>query len=196
MQGETGESLVGIHPKIPIKVSRNKSCFFLLPLLGYGNTSAYYGFINCYLGDIFNKPDLDNVQRVFVHCKTYNTDLLSLDAFEQFYKLEDSSYMYVFIMPDRFYDDYNTFMAGKYSEMSDVAKATLIKATGVKPVINAVVYKVLWKTPDQRQKIEDMIGQPLLDNEEVFDKPNLDKELYQGPFGLFKSQRIELGEEI
>lgn len=164
-----------VHPREVYIPRKNKSCFFILPLLGYPSY-WYYGLINCYLKDILNKPELEN--KVFINLKNYDSKVLRILEFNQFYQLEDKTYMYVFNLPSRFKEDYQKFCEGKYSHLSDDAKHLICKLSGVKPVMESVVYKVLYKTGDQKQRIEELIGEKLPLEAEVYSVPNLEREYY------------------
>ena len=102
--------------------------------------------------------------------------------------------MYVFDIPRRFEDDYNKFCNGQYSEISDEAKGLLIKHTGIKPVMNSQVYKVLYKTADQKKKIEDLIGEKLPLSAEVCSRPNLDDEVYN-VLSIKNSSKLQIERE-
>lgn len=167
---------------------KNKSTFFILPLLDKPSY-WYYGLINCYLGDIINKSDL-SFNKIFVHLTDYDNKILSANNFNQFYQLEDSTYMYVFDIPKRYEDDYERFSTGRYSEMSEDAKGLICKYSGVKPIMNSTVYKVLYKTADQKKKIEDLIGEKLSLSAEVYSKPDLDREVYS-LLSIKNSRKIE-----
>lgn len=154
---------------------KNKSCFFILPLLGFPSY-WYYGLINCYLKDKRNKPELKD--KIFINLKNYDNKLLKIPEFLEFYQLEDRSYIYVFNIPEKFIEDYYRFCEGKYSKMSGDAKKLIVKLSGITPATESVVHKVLYKTTEQKMKIEELIGQKLYDTEEVYSIPNLDREAY------------------
>lgn len=184
------------HPREAYIPRKNKSCFFILPLLGYPSY-WYYGLINCYLKDIINKPELED--KVFINLKNYDNKVLRIPEFNQFYQLEDKTYMYVFNLPNRYKEDYYKFCEGKYSQLSPDAKSLICKLSGIKPIQESVVYKVLYKTADQKAAIEELIGEKLPLEAEVYSSPNLEREYYSQYF--IKSSRIvneiekEIGEE-
>lgn len=171
--------------------NRNKSIFFVLPFLGQPSY-WYYELINCYLGDTKNKPDF-TFNKIFLNLRNYDKKVLSASYFNQFYQLEDNTYMYVFDIPREFEEDYNKFCNGKYSEISEKAKALICRCSGVKPIINSVVYKVLYKTADQKKKIEDLIGEELPLSAEVCSKPDLEKEVYS--LLTIKNSKLQIEKE-
>lgn len=171
---------------------KNKSCFFVLPLLGKPMW-RYVDFMNCYLGDVINKPEIIQ-QKIFIQLRDYDSKALDSVYFNQFYQLEDNTYMFVYDIPMQYKEDYDKFCEGKYSEMSEDAKLLICQCSGVKPIMESTVYKVLYKTADQKQKIEDLIGQKLPLSAEVYSVPNIDKEMYSY-FSIKKKSR-ELEKEI
>lgn len=194
-----GDNVVKDHELSEIKLKevistprKSKSSFFILPLLDKP-MYWYYGLINCYLGDIINKSEL-SFKNIFIHLTDYDSKLLSANNFNQFYQLEDNTYMYVFNVPKRFEVDYEKFSNGKYSEMSEDSKAMICKHSGVKPIMNSTVYKVLYKTADQKKKIEDLIGEKLPLSAEVYSKPDLNKEVYS-KLSIKNSRNTRIEEE-
>lgn len=153
----------------------NKSVYFILPMIGI--TSSYYNLVNCFLGDNLNKPEL-NFNKIFVQLLEKDIKLERYTHYESTYKLDDNSYMYIFKIPKQFENDYTLFCDGKYSLFTDDYKDQIIKYIKERPYHNSPIYKILFKTLDQKELIEEMIGQPLLDHEEVCSRPYLDLELY------------------
>lgn len=180
-----------INPKEAYIPRKNKSCFFVLPLLGQPSY-WYYGLINCYLKDKINKPRLKD--KLFINLRNYDNKVLNIVYFNQFYQLEDKTYMYVFDIPDEYKEDYNKFKEGQYSHMSGNAKNLICKLSGIKPVMESVVYKVLYKTADQKLKIENLIGERLSDTAEVFSIPSIERETYS-LFGISHSKTVEAVEK-
>lgn len=153
----------------------NKSVSFVLPMLGH-NAEFFYSLINCYLGDC-NKPEL-NFSRIFLQNKYKDDKLRGIQFYDTEYKLDDS-YMYVYHIPDQFALDFEKFCSGKYSEFSQPYKDQICRLLNRKDYQNSQVYKIIYKTPDRKKRIEELVGQSIGD-QEVASKPNLDQELYQG----------------
>lgn len=168
-----------VNPKEVTTLKKNKSCFFILPLLGHPSY-WYYELINCFLGDETNKPDY-SLSKIFIQVKSYDNKLSSTKYFNQFYRLEDDTYMYIYDIPKQYEDDYIKFYKGQYSEMSNSAKEIICKLSGVKPIMESTVYKVLYKTNDQKLKVEELIGQKLSDKAELYSIPDMDTEIYNSP---------------
>ena len=192
MAEEVNYAIQQINPKEATTIRKNKACFFILPLLGHP-AYWYYGLINCYLGDETNKPEF-TFNKIFIQVKTYDNKLTGIKYFNQFYKLEDETYMYVFNIPEQYEDDYERFYRGRYSEMSESAKNIICKHSGVKPVMESTVYKVLYKTLDQKTKLEELIGQKLPNSAELYSIPDINVEIYRSPLILNDKRLVEEGE--
>lgn len=182
-----------ILDKINVVEKKNKACYFIIPLLGY-SVSFFTSLINCYLGDNTNKPDL-TFKKVFIHVQSYTEEYLKIKYFNQYYKLEDNTYIYVFNIPKEFQDDYIKFCDGQYSKMSQEAKNLICEKSKIKPVFDSLVYKVLYKTNDQRNLIEELIGEKLKDEYEIYSKPNLDREVYNKEIKIYTTDTLQFEKE-
>jgi hypothetical protein len=179
----------------PTKVEKkNKACYFVIPLLGY-SISYFTALINCYVGDNTNKPDL-TFKNVFVHVKYYDEKLLRIKYFNQYYRLEDDTYIYVFNIPKQFHDDYIKFCDGKYSKISKEGKDLICEKSGIRPVVDSLVYKVLYKTNDQRELIEELIGEKLKEEYEIYSKPNFEREIYNGNLKIYTTDILKFEKDI
>lgn len=156
------------------KTKYNKSVSFIIPMLGH-NADFFYSLMNCYLGDS-NKPEY-NFRRIFLQNKYKDDKLKAIPYYESEYKLDDS-YMYVYHIPEQFQNDYVLFCEGKYSEFSQAYKDQLCRLLNKRDYHNTQVYKIIYKTPDRKKRIEELVGQSIGD-QEVCSKPNLDLEIYQ-----------------
>lgn len=183
-----------IKPKNAIIEKKNKSCYFIIPFLGV-SYNFFNPIINCYLGDNTNKPDL-TFKKIFIHVKNYDIDFTKLMYFNHSYKLEDNTYMLVYDIPEQFEDDYIKFCDGQYSKFSQLAKDLICDKSGIRPVIDSLVYKVMYKTKDQKNLIEELIGQKLKDEYEVYSRPNLDKEVYNGSLNIFLNNKLKVEEGL
>lgn len=155
------------------KSKYNKSVSFVLPMLGH-NQDFFYSLINCYLGDS-SKPEY-NFRRIFLRNKYKDDKLRAILHYESEYKLDDS-YMYVYLIPDEFQEDYMKFCDGKYSEFSQAYKDQICRLLGKKEYHHSQIYKIIYKTLDRKQRIEELVGQSI-GNQEVCSKPNLEDEIY------------------
>jgi hypothetical protein len=173
------EQLLDTRVKVNSIINRldyNKSVYFVLPMVGLD--SKYFSLINSYLGDNLNKPNY-NFNKIFANIK-YNDEKLRANPFYNTeYALPDRTWMYVFNIPEFFENDYVLFCDGKYSQFSADYKNQITKYLQ-KPVQDSHIFKIIHKTADRKEYIENLVGQKLLDTEEVCSIPNLDKEIYNG----------------
>ena len=183
-----------INTKLATVEKKNKTCYFIIPLLGY-SVNFFTALINCYLGDNTNKPDL-TFKKVFIHLKYYDEKIVGIKYFNHYYRLEDDTYMYVYNIPKEFENDFILFCDGQYSKISQEAKDLICQKSGVRPVMDSLVYKVLYKTNDQKQLIEELIGEKLKDEYEVYSKPNLNREVYNGDLHIYTTNKLKVEEDI
>jgi hypothetical protein len=79
-------------------------------------------------------------------------------------------FMYVFQCPEKFHEDYDLFMMGKYSHFSPDFKNRFEKKVLDKEgkTVDSPIYGVIHKTDKTRKKIESIIGEPLGSDQEYF----------------------------
>lgn len=160
------------------KSNWNKSVYFILPMIGIN--SNYPNLINCYLGDIVNKPEY-NFEKIFVHLKFRDDrNMMKSTYYNSFYRDETDniiSYIYIFDIPNHYSLDYKLFCQGSYSMFSKRYKDQILSLIRTRPIQNSPTYKVLYKTLDLKQKIEEMIGEELSIDAEVCSITNLESEI-------------------
>lgn len=159
----------------------NKSSFFILPLIGIDNT--YYGLINSYLG-YFESDKLVGMDgdSIYVNIKYYDEKLRGNSNYKDYYQLKDNTYMYVFSIPDKFKNDFFSFVDGKYSLFSEEAKYILCKSSTVnsRKIESSNLYGILYKTRGRVKYIEELIGQKLPVDAELCSVVELEEETYEG----------------
>lgn len=111
--------------------------------------------------------------------KSFEDTLESLVGFTGRYDIVDGHYtVNVFRIPEALEEDYVSFLDGKYSKYT---KPAIEMCLEYRPpdLKDGYTYlnNIFTKAPEQRQKIEAKIGQPLLDHEEVFGIWNPDVEI-------------------
>lgn len=157
-----------------------KSTSFILPMLGH-HVSYYKGIINCYLADFDHAYDDWNFNKIFVLTLENNDQLKYNSYYLSAYIIEGNTgrkYMYVFDIPIIYFENYELFIQGKYSQFTQIYKDHLVSSIKLKPVQDHTVYKVIYKTAGMKKEIEDRIGQLLHDSAEVFSIPDLKQETY------------------
>ena len=169
--------------KISKLVKPTKTVDFILPLTGFSKKSFQPYLVNAYLGDVdFPDEDKDFLD-IFILLK-YSKDIsyynlekeLEKDEyFKTSYSLFNGSYiMFVFILNPKFEKDFNKFLKGKYSELSQPAKIHIMRdrsSTSPLPFI-------LRKDKEYRKCLENKLNAVLPPDSEVWSIMEYDKELF------------------
>lgn len=162
--------------KIQLKIDKskwNKSVYFILPMIDIN--SNYRHLINSYLGD--SKYPTDNFNKILVELKYKDNTILNNIHLENNYETEDGTYIYVFNIPEKYNEDYQLFLKGKYSLFSEKYKKKILSFVIKKPIQTSYVYKILYKTSDLKFELEESIGQELPDDAELCSIADWDKEI-------------------
>lgn len=150
----------------------NLSSYFLLPIIS-GNITKDRNFINSYLYDISSDTPDDCI---YVLMKSENEMLSQMSLYVNHRKVGDN-YLYTFNI-DYYKSDIKLFTEGKYSKFSEDLKELLCNRSGVKNIMLSEIYKILYRTQERREKIEELIGQKLHDDAEVASSPDLENEIF------------------
>ena len=175
-----------------------KSSTFILPMLDYQITEMYEKrskektFINCYIGDLSEnrKDTIDNILLLF----EWNKSTAYENLIDRFKKNKNYLYsynpneinildMHVFCVPDQYAADFKIFKAGKYSKFSSNFKRkileSLIEDKDTKETVKKnETFKILLKKPERKVYIEKMIGALLSDEDELYDIPIYEDEMF------------------
>jgi len=175
------------------KKTYNLTTNFALPLLGWKRADWEPYLINAYIRHdgvehflrdhifVLLKEGIDerykNLEDTIVKHRSHVT---------QYYVDDTEEYsMHVFRFVNEILPDYNLFLQGSYSQISEGAKS-LIKKSSKSRGTN---WEILSKSPRLREYQEKKIGQPLKKDEEVwptiFDQNSIDKEVFTNE--LFES---------
>lgn len=148
----------------------NKSQIFILPLLG-GKCKDYASltsmpqiqFRNCFIGDKSNNiKDKILLLYRFSADKLYlgfETELETHELFDCRYEVDKSHTMFVFNVPNSKIIDYHKIIEGKYSEVSNDLKLSILMFHGIKGESN--VGGVLYKTQARKDLMEKRINEGL-----------------------------------
>ena len=177
-------SFLSVKPK---KYRKNESYWFLLPLLGLDEDYLRdNNLINTYLGDHSVEYQYENCIYLMFNSPTYSRVFNNLiDNFidhPNFVTLYDivsdtGSLMVVFSIPEELLDVYELFKEGKYSQYPEEVKDTFFpKYTNTGKMTNR--FMIFVKHIEMRKRIEDKIGMKLHTEAEVWDKPELEREIY------------------
>ena len=108
--------------------------------------------------------------------KFENDELSKKDLYITHRKVKEG-YLYTFNI-SYYLKDVELFLQGKYSKFSKELKDLLCSKSGIKNIMLSEIYKILYRTQERREKIEELIGQKLHDDAEVASSPDLEDELF------------------
>ncbi len=165
---------------------------FLVPLLKIGTpgvTLQEQGFINGYLDDVDAPVKRENClyllfkPKNFAHFAIFfaeqsNKNPLLVDD----YDVADGYVVLVYEIPKKFLEDFKLFLDGKYSKLSEdfqethPKKGTRRNAYGKIEEFTPFSRQVFNKDRELKAKIEEVVGQDLPEDIEVWGIPDRDKE--------------------
>lgn len=171
-------------------VKKNCTTIFMVPPFGVGRDRlTYNGFIGAYLGDV-NKPDLKYKMGIYFLFKPED-----MSSFEDFlyeereergmqivedYDYEGGYVVLIYLLEDRYSEDYEKFLKGEYSKFSNRFKNTFPKtliAVGddgyERPEISTQ-YRVFNKDASLKEYLEEKFDVDIGDME-LWSKPNLEE---------------------
>jgi hypothetical protein len=152
---------------------------FIVPFLGEDRTYFRWAleFVNAFIGTI-DSPDTDHVSILYrfdgsVEFANFEEKLKSREDFVSAKDTDKYHILYTFKLPSKFKVDIDTIIQGKYSEVSEEAKQTILDfhySDKKKPI-----GQILFKCPLRRKEMEKELGHEIpSDNElfEMFHTPN------------------------
>lgn len=152
----------------------NLSTYFLVPIIlddGYKTQ----GYINSYLYN--TREDLNQFQHIYILMTVEDPRFTANKRYITHIETNEG-FLYTFNI-DSYKKDVELFIQGKYSQFSQNLKDLLCKKQQVKNVMLSDIYKILYKTEDRRKMIEELVGQELLDHEEVCSRCDIGDEIYE-----------------
>tara|TARA_R110002051_G_scaffold119638_1_gene192987 strand:- start:739 stop:1506 length:768 start_codon:yes stop_codon:yes gene_type:complete len=167
--------------------TRTKASLFIIPMFPGLKRNYFYDnlLLNCFIGT----PEQDDVIALlyrFSGAKSFMEMEGSLKKLKTFESMEDPSnktVLYVFNVPDKYKDDYDHFIAGRYSKFSDSYKRRILEFHGVER--GSVIGQILNKAKARKKVLEDRIYDEmdkqkggLPDDAELYSVPNLFSEVY------------------
>jgi hypothetical protein len=160
----------------------SKSATFVLPLFGGNVDKFHYSkyLMNVYLG-VDSKVDREHVYLWYRYVPS-----AGMDDFEA-YIMEHPSYvghddvdnyhvLYKMRIPKAYKRDFNLILDGKYSQISDQAKDRILDFHDFHD--DSPVGQILFKCSKRKKKIEKDLGVTLDNEAELYDKIDLDKEVF------------------
>lgn len=131
-----------------------KTTKFLLPCLGFTKDELGTEFENAYLGH-YQNTTYEVLVLFLLFSKIPNKQLLNSSV--EYYKVEGDKYILVFSIPERFINDYHTFLESKYSKLSPELKMKICEFHGK----ISEPYNVVSKNQERKIWLEKQIGEPI-----------------------------------
>lgn len=159
---------------------------FLFPLLG-GNRYTWrwnLEFTNAFIGDETNHDGTEiSLLYRFAGTKNFSDFEAGITNHPTYVEAKDPDKfhtIYKFKLPVDYAEDIKLIMAGKYSQISEKAKARIIEfhnSSRMKPI-----GQILFRCEQRKKQIEQDVGQKIPDNAELLDVFQLEKEIYKKQF--------------
>lgn len=168
---------MAVANRLNVKISQNKSFFFLFPLFKINNRR---GIKNSYLGDFNKEGAFDN--NLYILSENIHNELNMHENLIDKYTVNDGI-MYVLNVPDEYTNDYKKFLSGQYSKYSKQAKEILCRSAcrnNLKEPYETEIYSVLHKTKARKEYLEKWLDVKLEDDAEYASIFNVESEMYDG----------------
>lgn len=162
---------------------------FVLPMLYSKDRNDTFfitkNFENCYVGDV-NHPELGkkifllyNYQMSVEYVK-FERKIELMSEFETDYDYsEERQVMYVINIPDEHVDDFQHFLAGRYTKFSNELKLKIIKFWGIEGDEGSLFYGILYANDTAKENL--LTNAYDSEEGEYWPKPDLTKEMYTNP---------------
>jgi hypothetical protein len=164
----------------------NRSRTYLIPLLNQYVDINKALLFNSYLFDI-NNPEINipNVKGVLVLFErssdpahiAYTQKLVNHNLTEKYYEVTDELFMVYIKIPLEIAKDIKLLLDGKYSQISDTSKQTILKYWSLGS--SSQLYHILKKSPNYKKELESILDTKLDDDAELGSLFDLHKETFK-----------------
>jgi hypothetical protein len=185
-----------------------KATRFIMPMLrikdeSYQNMKYKTHLINCYVGtkEEGYMPEIHLVYRFSgtKEYKIFEEKLQSHELFDRMTDIDKYHVMYTFSMTKDQMKIFELFKNGKYSKFPNDYKTKVLNFVidhsehmTEDYIRKTVTYGALYKSVLQKQRIENLIKQPLPKDLEYFSIPIEDEEVYDGSIEIVKFSELEI----
>lgn len=155
----------------------NKTSAFLLPLLNKTKTQLKYDtyFVNAFLSEDHKHICLLYRFTGTKHYKEFEDSMLKEKLCVRHIDYDSYHVMYLFRIPDKFKEDVEHFLIGKYSLFSNTLKSLIFRFYGSST--ETIIFQVIHKSPQLRQIIENDLHVRLNEDMELASIPILEHEI-------------------
>jgi hypothetical protein len=178
-------------PGLPVydlkMASRTKASLFIMPMMPGPKEAYFYDkfFLNCFVGTEKETNVIALLYRysgiaMFVEFEK------ALQGFKNFKSVSDPSnqtVLFVFEVPKKYFRDFEKFMNGQYSKISDSYKKRILEFHKVSAT--SVIGQILYKDPKRREELNAKIVDPSKPTEgiakdaELYSIPDLETETFK-----------------
>ena len=110
----------------------------------------------------------------------FETELSKKKSFIRMYDPSTNTVMFVFDIEPKYAQDYNSFIKGDYSKLSNTYKRQILDFHGTGK--HSEIGQILYKAPERRKKLSTMLGVPLNDSSELLSVINEENETFDEEF--------------
>lgn len=182
-----GESLFKIHHITQVNKSKykftvettkpTKTKHFLFPILA--KNRDYWNY-NTWLINVYLSNDLDELLLVYRFSKNdkyleFEKSLRTFDGFCKITEYDAYTSIYHYKIPSQHLKDVELFITGKYSELSNKLKKSIMSFHNFKE--DGQTYQILYKSETRRKQLEMDLGCSIYENLELYDIPLLTEEI-------------------
>ncbi len=159
---------------------RTKASVFITPMIFDNRSNMFFSrlLLNCFIATESDKECIAVLYR-FSGTKDFLQFESEVEAHPNYLRTEETSKvttMYIFSIPDKWKEDYDKFLSGKYSAMSPAYKVKLLsfhmEGEG------STLHSILTRDPERQKVLSEQLGVKLYNHEEVMSSPTLEKETY------------------
>lgn len=166
--------------EIEVKISKNRTCVYLLPALG-NSIHEFKNFVQAYVGDE-EFPEEKN--KLFVLYKVtrepwfnaYFQEIKNHVQYNRSYKVNDNYFMVVYDLTSSQIEFYDHFINGRYSLLEDSYKDHILNFHNLS--LHSEVAKVLHRSEIKYQEWEKRIGIKIPRTQEIGSMPDLEEEMF------------------
>ena len=172
----------------------SKSAMFIFPFLGYNRT--FFDWNSCFINSFVWKEGEEEGRYVYLWYKF--VPCLEMEEFEEklksnvnFIDAEDVDHyhvLYRFMVPEKFEEDYDKIIAGKYSYITEVAKERILDFHFSSP--DRPIGKILYRDPERREKMEKELGTKIPESQDLHDPFYREEDTF---YNSYKIEKPKLG---
>jgi hypothetical protein len=186
-----GEHILGYKLHI---ATLSKASMFLFPFLGYNRT--FFSWNSSFVNAFVWKENAEEGRFIYLWYKFVPS--LEMEEFEEKLKnnvnfidaedVDDYHVLYRFLVPEKFEEDYDKIIEGKYSYITEIAKERILDfhfSSKTRPI-----GKILYRDPERRERMEKEMDIIIPEDQDLHDPFYKEEETF---FNKYKIKKSKLG---